>query len=57
MISIEECRKLEPELRLLSDEEVTAIRDSFYDIVELAFESKSDKGGSKNPTRVSPQNE
>ncbi len=49
MIPIEQCRKLCPTLRNLSDEEVIRIREILYEGGSLALESWTKKNsGSKN---------
>lgn len=50
MISIDECRKIQPELAELSDEEVTKIRELMYGLGQLVFETwHGEQCGSKNP--------
>ncbi len=50
MITIEELKKLEPELADKSDKEVTVIRNLLYQAANLALENFfEDKSGSKNP--------
>jgi hypothetical protein len=39
MLSIEDCKKIDPRLALLSDEEVEKIRDHLYLVAELAIEN------------------
>ena len=46
MISIEECRKLDPRLEKMSDEEVRKIRDSLYELGQLAFDTWLEEKGS-----------
>lgn len=49
MFTLEQCRKIDPELEGLSDEELLQIRDNFYEITQLAFEAWVEKQhGSKN---------
>lgn len=55
MLSIEKCRQLIPDAECLSEEELTSIRESLYDLAQLAFESW-EKSDSKNPQRVLPNN-
>lgn len=50
MLTIEECRELEPGLSDLSDEEVVSLRDSLYAMGRVAFENVV----SKNPKWVVP---
>lgn len=38
MLTIEQCRKIQPELRDLTDEEVLEVINDMYGIGELAFE-------------------
>ena len=50
MITIEELKKLEPELVDKSDEEVTIIRNLLYQAANIALENFiEDKSGSKYP--------
>jgi hypothetical protein len=54
MLSVEQCRKIEPELAGLSDEEVLAIRDACIAFVQLAFDAKTSViAGSKFPPGLS----
>lgn len=49
MISLEQCRKIDPKLDNLSDEKLTHIRDLLYEFGYLAMETYiEDKSGSKN---------
>ena len=50
MISLDECRKIQPELADLPDEEVSKIRELLYGLGQLVFETWHEKeNGSKNP--------
>ena len=50
MISLDECRKIQPELADLPDEEVSKIRELLYGLGQLVFETwNEEKCGSKNP--------
>ena len=50
MISLDECKKIQPELAGLSDEEVTKIRELMYGLGQLVFETWNEKkSDSKNP--------
>ena len=50
MLSPKALKKIDPELAHLSDEEIEAIRDSFYAFGQLIFEDwYKEKFGSKNP--------
>ena len=50
MISLDECRKIQPELADLPDEEVSKIRELLYGLGQLVFETwNEEKSGSKNP--------
>lgn len=49
MLSIEKLRKIEPEFKDLTDEEIEAIARELYDSAEFAFDVWWDKSGSKNP--------
>lgn len=49
MLSLEQCRKIDPNLEKLSDEEVVLIRENLYEGAQLALESWVKKNsGSKN---------
>lgn len=53
MLSIEECRKIDPSLSDCSDDQVREIRDALYELGLLAFNSwLKTRGGSKNPRGV-----
>ena len=53
MISIEELRKIEPELQELPDAEVEHIRDLLYDQAKLALECfLQDKTGKKHEVHI-----
>lgn len=39
MLSLEECRKIDPVLRRYSDEELVEIRDALYNMAELALDT------------------
>ena len=50
MISLDECRKIQPELAEMSDAEVTKIRELIYGLGQLVFETwNENKSDSKNP--------
>jgi hypothetical protein len=52
MLSIADLRKLDPELRHLSDDELEQIRLALYDAAQLAFDVYvAKKRGSKCPVR------
>ena len=38
MLTLEQCRAVDPRLESLSDEELRQARDSLYELVELAFD-------------------
>lgn len=49
--SLEQCRKKYPELAHLSDEELLEVRDTLYELAQLAVESWKKKNGfHENPT-------
>lgn len=54
MLSLEECRKIEPATASLSDEELLQIRDDYAMVAQLAFDAWLKKSGSKNPEKVLP---
>lgn len=39
MLSIQECRELIPDQEKLTDDEILKIRDSLYELAEIALES------------------
>jgi hypothetical protein len=50
MISVDECRKIQPDLVTLSDEEVTNIRTLMYGLGQLIYETWDEKrNDSKSP--------
>lgn len=50
MLSLESLKKIDPEIAHLSDDELTKIRQSFYDFGQLMFDDwYQQKFGSKNP--------
>ena len=52
MISLDECRKLSPNLANASDEQVKKVREQLYELGQLALECwMEDNGGSKNPLK------
>ncbi len=53
MLTINECKKICPELNDLSEEEVLAIRDTLYVLGQLALEVRP--AGSKNPIGEVPK--
>lgn len=59
MLTKEQMIKIDPELAKLSDEELFALRDSFYNLAQLAFDFSQEgkKGDSKSPTRSFPPSE
>ena len=58
MLSLNECRKLIPDADHLTDDDVRAIRDAHYGIVELSFDVWAlENPVAKNPERVSPSQE
>ncbi len=51
MITIDQARKIEPELKNFTDEEILAVLGDMYGLSQLAFEKWIIKRGSKNPDR------
>jgi len=50
MLSLEQCRKIDPRLRDLPDKEVLELRDACYSFAEFAFEMfLKEKADSNNP--------
>ena len=55
MLTLEECRKIDPELSNLSDAEVLEVVENMRGFAQLAFEKwLREKTGSKYLTRVLP---
>jgi len=58
MLTLEQCRKIEPKLNGLPDEEVLDIVKDMYGLGQLAFEKwVKEKGVSKNPEWVLPNSQ
>lgn len=52
MLTLEKLRKIDEDLRYLSDEELIKIRDSYYELGQIIFDDWVDnKFSSKNPIR------
>lgn len=51
MLSTEQCYKIDPSLKNLSEEELLKIRDELYQLGQLALENWRSERGSKNPER------
>ncbi len=50
MFSVEKCRKIDPSLNDLTDDEVIAVMENLYEMAQLAMEDWDRKRkGSKNP--------
>ncbi len=56
MLSVEQLRKIDPELRDITDENLEKIRETFYSISQLAFETFNKNYVSKNPIGVLSNN-
>lgn len=53
MLTLEQCRKIDPATASLSDEELLQLRDDYAEIAQLAFESwMEERSGSKNHVKV-----
>lgn len=50
MLTLEQCRKLAPELADLSDDKLLEIRDTLYQLAQLALDSWFETQGSKSRT-------
>ncbi len=58
MLSIKKCQQLNPELKNLSEEEILQIRDSLYELGQLALENwKSNNSDSKSLGWLLPNND
>ena len=49
MLSLEKCRKIDSHLKELSDDELINVRDSLYEMAQLAVDDFLRKNDSKNP--------
>lgn len=56
MLSIEQARKIEPELNNLEDEEALEVIKDMHGLIELAFDKWIKEHDSKNPTWVLRKN-
>ncbi|PYS20547.1 MAG: hypothetical protein DMF72_20785 [Acidobacteria bacterium] len=60
MLTLEQCRKIDPELNKLSDEELIKVRAALYKLGHIIFDDWiSEKSGSNYPvgdSRVLPDN-
>jgi len=52
MLSIEQCRKIDSDLSLLSDDEVTEVISNLYELGQVIFDDWLENNGSKYPIRV-----
>ena len=53
MLSVEQLRKIDPELKHLSDDEVLQVCNTFYALGQIMYEDwEAQRGGSKNPFGV-----
>ena len=53
MLSVEQLRKIDPDLAHLSDDEVLRVRNTFYELGQIMYEDwEAQRGGSKNPFGV-----
>lgn len=58
MLSVEDILKLDPELASLSPTELQELRDAYYQIAQLGFETYwAKKGGSKYPVGLFPSSQ
>lgn len=51
MLSIEECKKIDPSLADLTDDELRAVRNDLYVLGELALDSYIEKTRKQNPEK------
>ncbi len=51
MLTLGQCRKTDPRLRDLSDEELTQVRDDAYHLVRIVFSVMQNGQSSKSPDR------
>jgi hypothetical protein len=50
MLTLEQCRQIDPELKKLSDEELTKVREALYKLGQIIFDDWiTEKRGSKYP--------
>ena len=53
MLTLEQCRQIDPELNKLSDEELKRVRDALYKLGQIIFDDwLTEKHGSKYPIGV-----
>jgi hypothetical protein len=51
-LTLEQCRKVDPKLKALSDEELSEVRDDLYELAQLALDQvrlETKKESKKNP--------
>lgn len=51
MLSLEECRKIDPSLSDLTDDELRSVRDDLYVLGELALDSYIEKTRKQNQAK------
>lgn len=53
MLTLEQCRQIDPELNKLSDEELVKVRDALYKLGQIIFDDwRTETYGSKYPVGV-----
>ena len=53
MLTLEQCRQIDPELNKISDEELIKIRAALYELGEIIFDDWiTERADSKYPTKV-----
>ena len=53
MLTLEQCRRIDPALNRLSDDELTKVRDALYKLGQIIFDDwLTERRGSKYPVGV-----
>lgn len=55
MLTVEQCRQLDPRLHALTDAELTELRDALYEMADLACEAWERERGVSNVSNVVPK--
>lgn len=54
MLTLEQCRRIDPDLANLPDEELLALRDKLYAVANVALDSLGPSRSLKSGSRASP---
>lgn len=55
MLSLKQCKKIDPALKDLSDEELQKILAALYELGSITFDIWARRRGSKNPEKIVPK--